>query len=273
MTAPNAGDSTPKNPTLPAAPVSSIPPTWTAPDGRTADQVLADLTTTKQEATLLRDQNAKLYQIAERFNQAPPAPTPAQIADDDYLTGAQVKQYVAQAVGHAQSQFQPTINSQAEQLAQASLGIVQQQRAADFKRFGAEIMQEVAKVPSTHRTLDNLNLVVDLIRGRHVDDLARERAAEIAATEPPAMRATGTSSAGAVIHDQSLTLDSELIPESWRQLAKQQNIDERTLDEFCRVNYPELSLNDARQKFLDQFKSYKGPNAQVHTRGLIVESR
>ena len=166
------------------------------------------------------------------------APAPARgglpnLSDDAILTGRDLRQYVdAYATSLAPQFQQPT-----ELAASGNYGIASLKYQPEFKRWGPEIQLELAKVPKAYWTLDNINTIVDIVAGRHREDYARERAAELIATMEPTIRPTGGGSGPVPTPEQKAqSLESEAIPADWKVRAKQAGITESTIQEFCRTN-------------------------------------
>lgn len=156
---------------------------------------------------------------------APPKPT-FELDDAEYMTGAQFKRAIA---------AQPVDTTGIRLAADANLGIVRQQYSADFTRFGVEIDQLIAQVPQHLRTLDNLTRVVKMVRSDHVDEIAAERAQQLAATIAPTLRPTGGGAPTAPVSREA-SLEYEKIPDEWKARARAANLTEDTVAEFCRAN-------------------------------------
>lgn len=161
---------------------------------------------------------------------APPPPTPSfDIADDEYMTGAQYKQAMAA------QRAQPVDDTAVRMAADANLSIVRSQYANDFAKYGSEINTLLAQVPTNLRTLDNIQRVVKMVRSDHVDEIAAERAQQLASTMASTLRPTGGAGATAsVSRDASLEYDK--IPAEWRERARAAKITEETVREFCQAN-------------------------------------
>lgn len=156
-----------------------------------------------------------------------PQPSVFDVGDDEYVSGAQLKRYFNE---------RPATDDVAIRLAgDASLGIVKQQFAQDFARYGPEIDALIARVPSNLRTIDNLQRVVKMIRSDHVDEIAAERAQQLAATMAPGLRPTGGGAPLAPVSREH-SLESEKIPPEWKERARAAKITEDTVAEFCRAN-------------------------------------
>lgn len=186
----------------------------------TAEQVLGvastlvDMTTTTQPASA----------------PAPAAPiAPAiDVADDEYLTGASFRRAMEAATTNAG-------NVGVAMAADANVGIIRSQFAADFTKYGAEINALVAQVPVHLRTIDNLTRVVKMVRSDHVDEIAAERAQQLVSTMTPTLRPNGGGSAPAPVSRED-SLESEKIPAEWKERARAAKITEDTVREFCYAN-------------------------------------
>lgn len=169
-----------------------------------------------------------------KFNQ--PAPTPAppprnafdlDLPDEEYLNGAQVKQILARIA----AQPTPVDWVGRGQSAQAVLGTVQIQRAEDFKRWPQEINAELSKLPQEHWSLDNLRTIVDIVKSRHIDELAAEKAERLVNEAHPTIRSgSGGSGGGPTIQP---TLDGDDLPKEWVEKLRAEGIDETKVREFC----------------------------------------
>lgn len=172
----------------------------------------------------------------ERATQAAPPPAPVQqrdrfdldIPDDEYLNGAQLKQILSRMA----AQPAPVDWTSRQQSAGALLAAVQMQRAEDFKRWGPEINAELQKLAAEHWTLDNLKILVDIVRSRHIDELAAERAEQLRNDTHPTIRSGGGSGSGP--HTAQPTLAQEGLPKDWVDKLRAQGIDEAKVQEFCK---------------------------------------
>lgn len=187
-------------------------------------------------------------QIYQQQQQAAP-----QFADDDYLTGKQVRQFAEAERQRSQQPF--------DQLAQNTSGLaltLMQDRYKDqFKRYGPEIHAQLANVPRNQWTVDNIETVVNFVRGRHIEDEIRDRVAaertQILSNIPPTMRPTGgAGSANQSPIPGSPSVQDESIPLAWRQRAEQAGLTDATVDEFCRAN------GQTREQFFKQFDKPMG---------------
>jgi hypothetical protein len=166
---------------------------------------------------------------AEPADTTPP-PTQAEFgdfADDEYVSGAQIKKALARLA-------QP----QGDALTLAASGnerVVRQQYARDFERYGNEINALIARVPANLRTVDNLEQCVRMVRSNHLEEIASERAQEIASQLGATIRSTGAGSPLPPVSREH-SLESDKIPSAWKARAAKAGITERVVEDFCRAN-------------------------------------
>lgn len=158
---------------------------------------------------------------------APAAPAAPVIADDEYMTGRQFREALSAA--------RPTDDTAVRLAADANVSIVRNQYAADFAKYGAEIDTLLAQVPINLRTIDNVARVVKMVRSDHVDEIAAERAQQLAATMTQTLRPSGGGATAAPV-SRDASLESEKIPQEWKDRARAAKIDENTVADFCRAN-------------------------------------
>lgn len=199
------------------------PPRWTAGAhsafaGRSAEEILG--IAEAQAAMLNRPVQVQMPQQQQRFD--------LDINDDDYVDGRRLKQLAAQFGRNPN-----TIDYGArQQAAGALLATVEMRRAEDFRRWGMEIRQELVKLDPGNWTLDNLNIIVDIVKSRHIDELAAEKAQRLVSESHPTIRSGSGGSAGGVPYRQP-TMDSEGVPREWASAAKAAGISEQQIWEFC----------------------------------------
>lgn len=251
MTAPNVTPETgatpsPPSGTAPGTPAAtpsgsppSPPPVWTAgpnaPEwarGKNPEEILGIAT--------------QLAGIVQNFNQQSrvpdmqrqPEPSTMEIPDDDFVSGRQVKQYLAQAA----QQFQPRIDQGAALGASANVGYARQQYADEFRRWGPEIDSYIARLPVHERTLDNLAQVVNIVRGNHWQELQQDaeqkvRQQLLAEMGQPGLRSSGAPGAGPVpTHNTEYSLSNEQLPPEWRKRALETGLTDAAIQDFCRSN-------------------------------------
>jgi len=221
----------------------------------------------KQTAELVR----QLYEQNQKLVQGIPSPTPgaappptyqtqtttvAPPTDEDFLNNPAkaTKQYADYL---AATQFQPRLQAQASTLAQQAKELVAMRRTDDFRRWGPEIdlmLQQVAPDPTTW-TPQNINYVVDMVRGRHVEDLLAE---ERAKTQNPlggaAARPDGSGMGTSL--PASHAVDLQQLPPNYAAALKRLNVEQRDIDEFLVRTYVagklEPTLEKARERWTKQ---------------------
>jgi hypothetical protein len=209
-----------------------------------------------------------MYGMLERFNQqgvaqpqpqaAAPPPQTADFGDDDYVSGRQVKQYLAQG---AQQYVDPRLQGLAQANANLALRYVQGEHKDVFEKYGPEIHGLIASVPPDARTVDMLTNIVDIVRGKHVRELAesmaQQRLQELQQqVAPSGMRSNGAPLGGLAPTPDQTGLRSDTVPAQWRAKAEKVGLTEKQIDDFCRANseYDGLSIEQAREKFFKQFE-------------------
>lgn len=164
--------------------------------------------------------------------QAPQATTPA-FSDTDYLTGRDIRSLAPQMINEA---INPQFNQVYESLAQTNLDNVKRQFSTIFDKYGPEVYGYIAKLPVQSRTVDNLTTVVKLVRADHVDEIARQEAVRLAAEMEPTLRSSGSPSVPVATQEAKHTLQSEHIPQDWKDRALRAGLTESAVQEFCRAN-------------------------------------
>ena len=225
-------------------------PAWAA--GKTGEELLG---ITQQLAQVVEQQNRNAPANVQPANQLyaqmqDQGPT---FADDDYLTGKQVKQFAQQI----QKQQNPLIDQLTQMTASTSLGLIQQKYGDQFKRYGPEIHATLTQIPRTAWTVDNLEQVVSLVRSRHIDEEIQDRVnAErnrLLNDIPPTMRPNGGagSATQSSIPGQPSIRD-ESLPAAWRSRAEQVGLTDSDVLDFCRAN------GQTPEQFFAQFKAPLG---------------
>ena len=186
---------------------------------------------------------------------AQPAAQPAsQVGDEDYITGAQLKQ----ALTSLAAQAQPAVAQGVELGASANLAYVRQAHADTFRRYGPEVAQKLAGVPKHMWTLDNLETVVKLVKVDHLDEIARESAQQLVSSMEPTIRSSGAGSSTPV-PDKDHSLESERIPVEWKKRALAAGITENVVREFCQANEMTPAQFYAQFDHLGKYEGSKNP--------------
>lgn len=231
-TTPEASSSTPPSGTAGSPPSD---PTWRAPEGapawargRTAEEILGIA------------QN--LYSVAERFNQQgsvqppppsyqpPPSQAPQPILDDDFVTGRQVRELAEMRARELTAPLQQAI----AQTSSTVLAIAQERNKDVFQKYGPEVHAYLANVPREQWTLDTVERVVKIVKADHLDEIAAEKARELAQSTIPTMR-SGTN-AGMGSSPSTQLLDRPDLPDAWKERARKAGLTEREFLEFCHAS-------------------------------------
>jgi hypothetical protein len=201
--------------------------------GKTAEEILG---LTSQLAQTVQQQQQWIQQMQYQQQQPAPTPTPSpSFGDDDFITGRQAREW-ADTIRAQQAPVQSHLQAQMAQGASLTLGVAEQKWAKEFQRWGGEIKGEWHKLPPNMQTLDSIALLVDIARGRHVEELAQERAQALAANyQDPTMRSLGGAGSGsAPSHNPTQgVLDNPAIPEAYRIKLKEQGLTDSQIREFC----------------------------------------
>lgn len=182
-------------------------------------------------------------QMATALERQQPAPQPAApaapqsfdigVGDDDYLTGAQVKRVLQQFQG--QQRGPDPYSQQAIQMAaENAIGQARFQFKRDFDRFGPEILAKLSMLPPDQKTLPNIEMVVKMVRGEHLEELAGERARELLGQMEPSTRALGGAGMAPSSHPTTNVgiLDDPRIPEDARKRMRDSGLNETTIARF-----------------------------------------
>lgn len=210
----------------PSGQVSDTPRPWVAGQnsafaGKTAEEILN--IAEAQAQALSRPVQVQVPQQPVQYSRFD-----LDMADDDFVDGKRLK-----ALVNRFAQNPNTIDYAArQQAAGALLATIEMRRAEDFRRWGTEIRQELLKLDPGVWTLDNLNIVVDIVRSRHIDELAAEKAQRLVNESHPTIR-SGSGGSGSGVPYKPMTMESEGVPREWREAARAQGITEQQIWEFC----------------------------------------
>lgn len=149
--------------------------------------------------------------------------------DDEWVATPQ-KAFEKALDANVASRFAPMFEGMAASIAQGARAQAAIVHAKAFEKYGPEIDNEVAKVPIGQRTVDLYRYAVDIVRGRHVDDVVEERVRERMAGLPGAERSTGGASGAAA---SSGLLDWEKLPPTVKDKWQRAGITEAEIREDC----------------------------------------
>lgn len=209
--------------------------------GKTASEIL----------NLSGQMASALQTLANRPQPTPPPPAPrplAAMADDDIMTAKDVRSLLEQAASPLVTNLQ---SLQANQAA-ANVARVRDTHPKLFQKYGHEVDALLANVPIEHRTIDTIENIVKIVRGEHVEDLARELAQDMAQGDPT-LRSNGShgTNAGYSPVSSGRMTESEELPADYRQILKDKGITEETLREFC------VSQNITMKEWFDKAKKHR----------------
>lgn len=170
------------------------------------------------------------YQQPAQTPNAPVRPTNEMWTERPNEAAAMVAQMEAAEALKPALQGMTTLTQQASQMMRS---LAQQQFRDDFSKWGPEIDGHMANVPVEHRTLDNYEKVVKLVRGNHLDEIVAERARQMVATGALGERST---SVNGVAVSSVPGLDPNKIPAGFKEVIQRTGLTEDQVKSFCRTN-------------------------------------
>lgn len=176
--------------------------------------------------------------------QPPAPPSPPAIDPNDLVTGRQLLD--------AQSQVAQQIRDQAAALAapaitmaaQASLDAIRSKYPKEFGKYGPEIYGQLTHVPRENWTIDNLDTVVNVVRSKHLPELIREGAEQLAASPEFATRATGASP---TLPTGSSPSPATVLNDEQRASLARRGLTPEVIRDFC------LKNNLSEQKWYERY--------------------
>jgi len=224
MTAPNTSDQSSSSTPPGTPPPSALPGEYRY--GADAPEPWMQGKTPVEIAALARQAMQTAQDLMVRQQQpAYQPPAQPQYQPDDYVTGAQVNAAGTQFLQQAQQFAMPAY----EMVASTNLEMVKTKYAKDFARFGPEIIPLLSRIPKTDWSIDNISSVVDLVRGRHVDELANERAAQLTSSQDPALRSSGANGSTT----PSLQAPDTGLTDDQREALRRRGITETVVNQFA----------------------------------------
>jgi hypothetical protein len=148
--------------------------------------------------------------------------------DDEWVATPQ-KAFEKALDANVNARFTPMLDSMSAAIAQGARAQAAMASQKEFAKYGPEIDNEVAKVPVAQRTVDLYRYAVDIVKGRHVDEIAEERVRERMAGLPMAERSMGGAS-GSVATG---LVDWEKLPPGIKDKWQRAGITEATIREDC----------------------------------------
>ncbi len=221
--------------TPPEAGSSTVPPSgtpvWRVPEtdprpwarGKTAEELLG-----------LSDQ---MFQGLQQLASTPPAiqQTPVQSGfqmpgDDDIVDGRTMKAMLAQIAAPQQDPYQQ------QSLAQLAYGQVRGMEPKVFQKWEPEILRHLNTMDKRMWTVDNINLVVKMVKAEHVEELASERADALIAQKGFSTRTTGAAPNGQGHANGEVSLESDELPTDYRDRLKKAGVSMETVRSYCAAN-------------------------------------
>lgn len=171
----------------------------------------------------------------QQYQQQQPPAQQAEPTADDWINDPQTAttRYVT---GLYEKQLSPQMQQIFTQNAQNARELIRQSEHEMFDSYGPEIDQLIGQMPLEQRSPENVRLAVQVVRGRHVDEIADKRAkAKIdQMQEQFGMRADGTvtpSPTGASRPD-GVDFDISKLPENYARILQKEGITARDLSTF-----------------------------------------
>lgn len=229
MTDDASPDGTTPDPGSSTAPPSGTP-VWRVPEtdpnpwarGKTAEELLG--------------LSKQMYQGLEQLASQPPAyQPPAQPGfqlpnDDDIVDGKTLKAMLAAVAAPQPDPYQQ------QSLAQLAYGQVRQMEPKVFQKWEPEVLTQLNKMPKNLWTVDNIALVVKMVKAEHVDELASERADALIAQKGFSTRTTGAAPNGQGHANSETSLESDDLPTDYRDRLKRAGVTMETVRSFCAAN-------------------------------------
>jgi hypothetical protein len=156
-------------------PVDAKYPQWL--HGKTPDEAAAiasglynQALSPQQQQQTVPQQQPQHYQPYQQQAQQQQYAAPDQ---DAWLTdpGAASMQQMNQMY---ESKLAPQLEATTSQLASIAVQNAQLQYPNDFNKWGPEIAQQLAQLPPASKTAENIKMVIDIVRGRHANEIQEE---------------------------------------------------------------------------------------------------
>lgn len=178
----------------------------------------------------------QMFQGLQQLASTPPdyQPPPQQgfqlPADDDIVDGKTMKAILAAIQMPRQDPYQT------QSLAQLAYGQVRQMEPKVFQKWEPEILRRLNTMGKNLWTVDNINLVVKMVKAEHVEELASEKADALIAQRGFSTRTTGAAPNGQGFAAGDISLESEELPTDYRDRLKKAGVSMETVRSFCAAN-------------------------------------
>jgi hypothetical protein len=164
--------------------------------GMTKEEILG---IAEGQSHALENANVMLQRFNQPVQEPPKNRFDLDIPDDDLVYGRQVKDILNRFANQP-----PQVDVGARNLAAQTLyGLIQLQRPDEFKRWKSECDAELNKFPVEYWTLDALHTCINIVKSRHIDELAAEKAKQLVSESHPTIR-SGTGGSAGVSHTQTI---------------------------------------------------------------------
>lgn len=150
--------------------------------------------------------------------------------DDDLIDGKTMKAMLAAVQAPQQDPYQQ------QSLAQLAYGQVRQMEPKVFQKWEPEILRHLNTMPKNLWTVDNINLVVKMVKAEHVEELASEKADALIAQRGFSTRTTGAAPNGQGHANSEVSLESDELPTDYRDRLKKAGVTMETVRSFCAAN-------------------------------------
>jgi len=196
---------------------------------------------------------------------APPAPAPAAApqppSPDEFLSNP--AEATRKQIEYLRAtEFAPAMAANQHTTAQMARGMAEMRDPDAFKRFGPEIDLELRRFGMETWTPDNVKIVVDMVKGRHVHEISEELVTKRAEEKLKQMLGPNATlrsdSLGGTSAAVTNTLDFEKLPPNYSTVLKRLGVTPEHLDEFLtktQVNALGVPLHKAREAWFKQAES------------------
>lgn len=199
--------------------------------GKTAREVA---NVANQLRTQLQQSNQQIPQSQQQYQQAPPPPATAPSTDDWMQRPEEAGRKLADYI--RTQTFDPAAAQFGQSMGETARALTELKEPDAFRRWGPEIDLEIARYQPDprSRTPQSLKLLVDMVRARHVEELAEEKyqAKLRDLTASGSLRADAGAGAPAGSAAASLKLDFNTLPPMYAERLQRHRVTEGTLREF-----------------------------------------
>lgn len=163
------------------------------------------------------------------------------------------------------TKFQPVIEQQWNTTGSLALQMAQTQHKQAFDKYGPEIMTLYHQLgPEARANAQNLDMIVQIVKGRHVGDMEREIEDRVRKDMEQKLASGGSlrpdSMTGQVAPSDQYSIDAikEELPPDYRRLLNEQRIDDATLSEFLMTKGRDLfegaTLSEKKKAWVEMAK-------------------